>query len=58
MKIKCDICGKTFRPGNNALDGMPNGVALVLQSGKKVTYCHDCICLIGNGVIDITQNGR
>lgn len=46
-KIKCNLCGKTFLPGNKP-DGMPNGVGLV-KNGRTVNVCYDCITCIGAG---------
>ena len=46
-KIKCDLCGKTFLPGNKP-DGMPNGVGLV-KNRRTVNVCYECICGIGAG---------
>lgn len=48
MKLKCDLCGIKFKPGNRP-DGIPNGVSFVLNTGKTVTYCADCIMKIGQG---------
>jgi hypothetical protein len=46
-KIKCNLCGKTFTPGNKP-DGMPNGVGLV-KNGRTVNVCYECITGIGAG---------
>lgn len=40
--IKCDVCGKSFVPGNR-IDGLPNGVSFVMQDGTMITYCVDCL---------------
>lgn len=46
-KIKCDLCEKTFVPGNQP-DGSPNGVGLV-KNGRTVNVCYECITGIGAG---------
>ncbi len=44
--MKCDNCKKTFEAGNRP-DGLPNGVGMVLENGKQITLCADCIILLG-----------
>ena len=44
--MKCLSCGKTFKKAN-WIDGMPNGMTFVLQSGKQITVCRGCIIKIG-----------
>lgn len=44
--MKCLGCGKSFRRGNY-IDGTPNGMTFVLQSGKQITVCRGCIIKIG-----------
>ena len=56
MKIKCEVCGKEFDPGNR-VDGMPNGITFVATDGKPLTMCADCIIemgrlLEGHGLIE------
>jgi len=41
MKVECDICGAAFKPGNT--DGVPNGIGLVLDTGKTVNVCYKCL---------------
>ena len=31
MKLKCNVCGKKFRPGNNPISGIPNGLGFTLK---------------------------
>ena len=40
--MKCDKCGKEFKAGNRP-DGLPNGLDFILQNGKRLTMCADCI---------------
>lgn len=40
--MKCDCCGKTFVSGNRA-DGIPNGMGFVLQDGRQINVCADCM---------------
>lgn len=40
--MKCNICGKEFEVGNRA-DGIPNGMGFVLQDGRQITVCADCM---------------
>lgn len=42
----CDKCKKFFLPGNRP-DGIPNGLGFVLQNGKKITVCADCVMKLG-----------
>ena len=44
--MKCLSCGKTFKRGNY-IDGTPNGMTFVLQSGAQITVCRVCIIKIG-----------
>lgn len=44
--MKCIECGKIFVAGNRP-DGIPNGIALALENGKRITFCCDCIMKIG-----------
>lgn len=44
--MKCDSCGKNFEAGNRA-DGIPNGFGFVLENGKMVNVCADCIIEVG-----------
>ena len=46
-KIKCNLCGNTFLPGNQP-NGMPNGVGLV-KNGITVNVCYQCVLDIGKG---------
>ena len=46
MTIKCDMCKKIFLPGNRP-DGTPTGVSFVLEDGRKITACSDCIEKVG-----------
>ena len=40
--MKCDRCGKEFKPGNRP-NGVPNGVQMKFQNGKTYTLCADCM---------------
>ena len=42
----CNSCKKYFTDGNRP-GGMPNGVAFVLQGGKRITVCADCMISLG-----------
>lgn len=42
MIIYCDSCGKTFTPGNRK-SGVPNGIGFVLEDGRQVNMCADCL---------------
>lgn len=44
MKIKCDVCGKSFRPGNNPITGNPNGIGFPLKKGGVFNVCEFCVC--------------
>lgn len=46
MKIKCDLCGTEFEPGNNS-DGIPNGAGFMLDDGTVYNFCTDCLVSIG-----------
>ena len=45
-KIKCDRCGKIFKPGYR--DGVPNGLGFVLDGGKIINFCRECIEELGS----------
>ena len=45
MKIKCDVCGKVFYPGET--DGIPNGVGYVLEDGTVYNVCSECLMKVG-----------
>lgn len=49
--MKCDVCGKEFGYGNRE-DGLPNGMTFILQKGKKLTMCADCIIAKGREVAE------
>lgn len=38
----CDKCGKLFHEGNYP-DGTPNGFKAIIEDGRVLTVCHDCI---------------
>lgn len=42
MLLKCEGCGKTFRPGTNK-EGLPNGVGFETKSGSFFTICTECV---------------
>lgn len=44
MKVKCDVCGKSFRPGNNPITGNPNGLGFPLKKGGVFNVCEFCVC--------------
>lgn len=46
-KIKCDLCGKIFTPGNQP-DGSPNGAG-IMKNGRTVNVCYECILGIEEG---------
>lgn len=41
----CSKCGKRIKFGNT--NGLPNGVGFVLDDGRTVNLCQDCICKLG-----------
>ena len=43
--MKCQVCGKSFKIGNNPITGVPNGVGLQFEdTGDKVfNVCSFCI---------------
>lgn len=43
--MKCNKCGKHFEEGNT--NGLPNGVAFVLDHGKTITLCQECVIELG-----------
>lgn len=43
MKIKCNVCGKTFRPGNNPVSGVPNGLGFAFGTDEVFNVCAFCI---------------
>lgn len=43
MKLTCDVCGKTFRPGNNPINGIPNGLGFPLKEGGIFNVCSFCV---------------
>lgn len=57
MKIICSECGREFSPGNRP-DGMPNGVAFVLEDGTVYNACADCIMKHGMEVIGNENKGE
>ena len=42
MEITCMMCGKKFLPGNDE-HGIPNGVGFVLEDGRLITICSECV---------------
>ena len=48
--IKCDECSKHFIANGIREDGLPNGVAIVLDDEHHVrNVCTDCIMSFGGG---------
>lgn len=43
MYIKCDKCGKRFKPGLRP-DGLPTGVEFRFKNGTSINVCSECIC--------------
>lgn len=51
--IKCDECGKRFIANAIRPDGLPNGVAIVLDDEQHFrNVCTDCIMSFGGGMGD------
>lgn len=51
--VKCDECGKHFIANAIRPDGLPNGVAIVLDDEHHVrNVCTDCIMSFGGGEND------
>lgn len=44
MKFICNVCGKEFKPGNNPINGNPNGIGLPLKKGCVFNVCEFCVC--------------
>lgn len=40
--MKCDRCGKEFRPGNRT-NGLPNGLEFLMADGRSVIVCTGCL---------------
>lgn len=40
--IKCMVCGRKYRPGNNPISGIPNGIGLVFPKGV-FNVCSICV---------------
>lgn len=45
MEIKCNKCGKIFKPGN--ADGLPNGVGFEMKDGTVINVCRECLSSVG-----------
>ena len=43
MKIRCNICNKDFKPSNNKLTGLPNGMGFQLKDGTLINMCSFCL---------------
>lgn len=41
-KIKCDMCGALFYPGNDKY-GIPAGVGIELDDGTTINVCKKCV---------------
>lgn len=41
----CDMCGSTFKEGNNK-NGEPNGISFIMGNGM-VTVCNACVRKVG-----------
>ena len=55
--MKCDVCGKEFESGNRP-DGIPNGMAFILEGGKSITMCAECIIEKGREVAEEKKHGN
>ena len=42
----CDSCGKEFEAGSRT-DGIPNGLGFLLENGKQITVCAECVIAVG-----------
>ena len=42
QKIKCDMCGARFYPGNDKY-GIPAGVGIELEDGTIINVCKKCV---------------
>ena len=42
QKIKCDMCGAFFYPGNDKY-GIPAGVGIELDDGTCINVCKKCV---------------
>ena len=43
---QCDKCGRTFVDGSHG-DGIPNGVGFMLDDGRLINLCANCIIKLG-----------
>ena len=43
MKIRCNICNKDFKPGNNPVNNLPNGMGFGLADGTMINICYTCL---------------
>ena len=56
MKLVCMVCGKKFRPGNNPITGVPNGIGMVLpNTGTLFNVCSFCLSYRNAKVLQIGQ---
>lgn len=45
--IVCSDCGRVIDPQKKRKDGLPDGVGFVLENGKVVNVCTECIAEVG-----------
>lgn len=44
---QCHVCGKKFLPGTQP-DGLPNGVGMIMENGKTLIFCTECVKSLGS----------
>ena len=42
ITYECHVCGKKFLPGTQP-DGLPNGVGMIMENGKTLNFCTECV---------------
>lgn len=52
--VRCSHCNCLIYPGES--NGLPNGIGMVLEGGKKINICQQC--LIDVGMMSKTQKDK
>lgn len=57
MKIVCNVCGKTFKAGNDPITGIPNGFGLQFEETGNALFnvCSFCIAYRNSKVIEMAE---
>lgn len=56
ITLRCDLCGKVFRPGNT--DGFPIVLGFQMESGNLYNICADCIAYRQDAAIALIQKSE